>query len=282
MTPYELSRYLLTGLKSLNTNSRIYRLELSKMSILGFFWPSLKLLLIPFFAYISFGTILEAQSVMYGVPYRAYVLSGLLPWLIFSILIGESIRIWSSPGRRVFLLRANNNCLSMLLGALFSYWPILSLMTATLAWYVYQFAGIYGLLIRFGTYVVLMLSFITVSVVISWITGLMSASTRDVRQVVPYFLTGILFVSPIYFESQKPDSSFEVLLNQMNVFSKFLKLIRDLIFGETPNLSGSVTFAICLIALASPFFLFISFRLAFESYIIRAFSQAHSVDEEDH
>jgi ABC-type polysaccharide/polyol phosphate export permease len=241
----------------------------------------MKILLIPFFAYVSFGSILESETSSYEVPYRAFVLSGLLPWLIFTILIGESLRIWSSPGRRRFLLRPNSNSLSSIFAALLAYWPIIIFTTVILGWYIYRFAGFTGSLLRFALCTTLIVSFICISVLISWIIGLLSAATRDIRQMVPYLLTGVLFVSPIYFESRRPDSTFEFFLVQINLFSRFLELVRNVSFGESPKLTHAVFISMSLFALTLPFFLFQRFRIACENYVIHAFSQPEYAELEE-
>ena len=262
---------LIASYRAIDSARRIHRLEMGRLSILGFFWPLLKILLIPFVAYISYGSVLEQDSGIYRVPYRAYVFSGLTPWVLLSLILSSSLRIWSTAGRRRLMLRLNNGCLSTLIGSIYSYRLVLFLLLLVL--FILE-CGIWGVgesLLRVGVYCLFLSSMVFFWVALSWAIGIVSATTRDIRQIIPYAMIGLLFLSPVYYFPRDPNSTFEAILKSVNFFGHYLYLAREILFASTLPYADLMIFAFPIILISFPFYLFRSLRLSIEVFMIRAF-----------
>lgn len=166
-----------------------------KQTVLGVLWALIRPLLTILIFTVVFGKIARLPS--QGVPYPLLVLSGLLPWQLFSNALLES------SGSLV----SNSNMISKV------YFPRLIIPSSSVMVSIVDFViafTLFGALVIFygyvpGIQIILLPLFILVAYLAALGAGLwfsaLNVKYRDIRYVVPFIVQLGLYISPIGFSS---------------------------------------------------------------------------------
>lgn len=164
-----------------------------KQTAIGFFWAILQPLLAMVVFTVTFTSLTDIPTE--GIPYPAFVLATLILWTFFSTTMSSGS----------LSIVANANMISKI------YFPRLmlplSLVIAGLLDYAIGFCTLIVLMLVLGVpftaWMTLMFIPLVMAIVLSagisfWLSAL-SAKYRDVQYIIPFFVTLLLFVSPIFY-----------------------------------------------------------------------------------
>jgi ABC-type polysaccharide/polyol phosphate export permease len=184
-------------------------------------------------------------------------------------MISGTNRFWGTSNRRKSLLGANTYFTHLILGIIYSYWFIFLALLTYLWFQEFEVWGFESSSIRFACYILLLLIFVWFSVYIFWFCGLLVALARDFKQLLALTSTGLLLLSPIYFQFQSPDSNLEKILQSLNVFGHFIEFSHQVLFASSFQVNSKflyLLFPLCVILMS---IILKNFRLHVESAIIR-------------
>ena len=214
-----------------------------KQTVIGLAWALIRPFLTMVVFTIIFGRIAKLPSDG-DIPYPVLVFTGMLPWFLFSGVLGEASNS----------LVGNANLISKV------YFPRLIIPTATAVVafvdFAINFIMLALLMVWFGVvpswHIVFLPAFIALAILASlgpalWITAL-NVKYRDFRYIIPFVLQFGLYVSPVGFSSAVVPERWR-LLYSLNPVVGVIDGFRWCLLGSESRLDG-LGFALSLIVVA--------------------------------
>jgi ABC-type polysaccharide/polyol phosphate export permease len=204
-----------------------------RRTMVGFGWT----LLNPLFIIAVLATVFSA---LLQVPLKSFVLflvSGMIPWLMFSNTVGKSINAFVSHEailKKVYINKALlplSSCLASLVDALVSF-PVFFLL-------ILAFGGPLSISLLFLPFAFLLLFVFCLG--IGTVISIYGTFFRDLTQIIPILLQGMFFLTPILY---RPDSlvSHVKILVDLNPMTPYVELFRDpLLYGSIPSFSALIS-----------------------------------------
>lgn len=206
-------------------------------SILGWSWMVLKPALLLGLYVFLFGVVFEARTTSYKVAtsYPLVVLSGLIPWLLFSEALAASTSAITShtdlATKVVFPIEVLPVCrvLAVTIPGLF----MVALLVGILA-----VAHGLGLVIVVLPLLVLLQVLLTTG--LAWIVATINVSVRDLSEAMPFLLTVWMFLSPVVYTRDMLPAEYALLL-AWNPMSYMLEAYRTILIERgLPSLDSAI------------------------------------------
>jgi lipopolysaccharide transport system permease protein len=203
-----------------------------KQTVLGFLWvvlqPALMTLVLTFFL----GSAIASASKL-NVPYPIFALSGLVIWGFFSTGLSNAANSMvnnSNIIKKVYFPRLIIP-FSAILSSSVDFLISLCLFFIALAYFQVPISWIHLLFLPVAF---LMISFSTLG--IGMFLAALNIKYRDVRYILPFFIQGMLFVSPIMFPITITHNKLAITILQFNPVAGALELIRGIFLQYEMNL----------------------------------------------
>lgn len=223
---------------------QLVRVELTaryRRTLAGYGWT----LLNPLF---TLAVLAAVFSALLQVPLKSFVLfliSGMIPWLMFSNSVGKSINAFVSNEailKKVFINKAllpMSSCLATLIDSLASF-PAFFLV-------ILAFGGPLSISLFFLPFAFFLLFVFCLGV--GTIISIYSTFFRDLAQIIPILLQGMFFLTPILYRTESLASQVRFLV-ELNPMVPYIELFREpLVNGQMPSFSALS--AACVISTTS-------------------------------
>lgn len=198
-----------------------------KQTVLGFLWvilqPALMTLVFTFFL----GSAITNMTKL-NIPYPLFALSGMVIWSFFSSGLSNAANSMvnnSNIIKKVYFPRLIIP-FSAILSSSIDFMISLGLLFAAL---LYFGAPVNWLHLLYLPLALIMISFATLG--IGMFLAALNIKYRDVRYMLPFFIQGMLFISPIMFPVSISNNAIATTILQFNPVAGALELIRS-IFGN--------------------------------------------------
>lgn len=218
-----------------------------KQTVLGFLWAILQ----PIFMTVVFTLFLGesiTQKTNLSIPYPVFALSGMLLWGIFSNGMSNaanSMVVNANIIKKIYFPRLIIP-ISSILVALVDFFIALIVFVVVLFFYKIE--------INYSSILFLPLSILITCLSAMGVGTLLAALNikyRDVRYIIPFFVQGLLFLTPVLYPANISSSPTVQFILKLNPMSGALELMRSMFLGYSINTNT------VLISLASSIFLFI-------------------------
>lgn len=198
-----------------------------KQTVLGFLWvilqPALMTLVFTFFL----GSAITNMTKL-NIPYPLFALSGMVIWSFFSSGLSNAANSMvnnSNIIKKVYFPRLIIP-FSAILSSSIDFMISLALLFAALLYFQAPVNWIHLLYLPLA---LIMISFATLG--IGMFLAALNIKYRDVRYILPFFIQGMLFISPIMFPVSISNNAIATTILQFNPVAGALELIRS-IFGN--------------------------------------------------
>lgn len=198
-----------------------------KQTVLGFLWvilqPALMTLVFTFFL----GSAITNMTKL-NIPYPLFALSGMVIWSFFSSGLSNAANSMvnnSNIIKKVYFPRLIIP-FSAILSSSIDFMISLALLFAALLYFQAPVNWIHLLYLPLA---LIMISFATLG--IGMFLAALNIKYRDVRYMLPFFIQGMLFISPIMFPVSISNNAIATTILQFNPVAGALELIRS-IFGN--------------------------------------------------
>jgi lipopolysaccharide transport system permease protein len=198
-----------------------------KQTVLGFLWvilqPALMTLVFTFFL----GSAITNMTKL-NIPYPLFALSGMVIWSFFSSGLSNAANSMvnnSNIIKKVYFPRLIIP-FSAILSSSIDFMISLALLFAALFYFGTPVNWIHLLYLPLA---LIMISFATLG--IGMFLAALNIKYRDVRYMLPFFIQGMLFISPIMFPVSISKNAIATTILQFNPVAGALELIRS-IFGN--------------------------------------------------
>lgn len=217
-----------------------------KQTVLGFLWAILQ----PIFMTVVFTLFLGesiTQKTNLSIPYPVFALSGMLLWGIFSngmSSAANSMVVNANIIKKIYFPRLIIP-ISSILVALVDFFIALIVFVIVLFFYKIE--------INYSSILFLPLSILITCLSAMGVGTLLAALNikyRDVRYIIPFFVQGLLFLTPVLYPANISSSPTVQFILKLNPMSGALELMRSMFLGYSINTNT------VLISLASSIFLF--------------------------
>ena len=244
--------------------------QLGRNTILHKFWPIFRIYAPAMIAYFTLGSILEVSSGK--LPYKIFVCSGLIFWIIFTGVLVNSVRIGSNNERRRIYLSLSQKPTVFFLAYLLPYTVAAFLVSIPVIIYEFdQMGWKHGLLFFLKTISYLIL-FIPISSFFVKVLSILTILIRDLRFVLPYFSQFFLLASPIFYLPRPPNTFFEIVWSKLNILEMLITSYRE------SNIIYQVQLRFLLVVIFFVFLNSIMNRVMLRIYL--SFSKSSILEEE--
>ncbi|MEO9257141.1 MAG: ABC transporter permease [Crocinitomicaceae bacterium] len=224
-----------------------------KQTVLGFLWAILQ----PIFMTVVFtfflGNAISSQAKI-DIPYPVFAFSGMLIWGLFSSGLSNASNSMVNNAniikkiyfpRLIIPIAAILSSLVDFLITLILFLIVIAIYNVDIKWVNILFLPLAAVLATFA------------SLGLGMFLAALNIKYRDVRYVLPFFIQGLLFLSPIMFPTTITSNKVASAILQWNPIAGALELVRsvftDYQVNTTTILYSSVT-AICIFAFGLYFF----------------------------
>ncbi len=204
-----------------------------KQTLLGIMWAVLQPLFMTLVFTFFLGNAISSSSKL-PVPYPVFALSGLLIWGLFSNGLSNAANSMVNNAniiKKIYFPRLIIP-ISAILGTLIDFGVTLLVFTGVLLIYRVDVNWInflyLPLALLFGIFAALGLGMFLAAVNVKF---------RDVRYILPFFIQGLLFLSPIMFPTDISENRIAQLLLQFNPIAGALEFIRAVFSDYNMNLT---------------------------------------------
>jgi lipopolysaccharide transport system permease protein len=223
-----LRHHELIWMLTLDEWKRVYR-----GSFLGLAWVVVKPVLVVGFYAILFGTVFKIRdaSKQSSAEYLLVLLTGLLPWLSFSEAVSSAASSITANRALVtkIIFPVEVLPISKVFGAMLSGLISLSLLI--------------GIIVSFhhGNWIMALLPLLLLvqvlfTIGLAWLVSTLNVATRDTTQVLPFLLTGWMFLSPVIYTAEMVPKPLAVIFSY-NPLSYFLDAYRSILLDyQTPTI----------------------------------------------
>lgn len=196
-----------------------------KQSFLGFFW----IILNPFFQFLIlsfvFSWILRPTEL--GIPYPMFLISGLLPWLLFSASLTSATNALvenSSLIKKIYFPR-QILIISTLIAKLIDFAFMCAIFVGLMIWYQ----------IPFTWYILLIIPILVVQTLFTYALSLFLSAVnliyRDIQYLFNLILSLWFYLTPVVYPVEIVPEEFRWIF-QFNPMSVFTNAYREVIFNE--------------------------------------------------
>jgi lipopolysaccharide transport system permease protein len=203
-----------------------------KQTVLGFLWAILQ----PIFMTIVFTLFLGesiSQKTNLSIPYPVFALSGMLLWGIFSNGMSNaanSMVVNANIIKKIYFPRLIIP-ISSILVALVDFFVALIVFVVVLFFYKVE--------INYSSILFLPLSILITCLSAMGVGTLLAALNikyRDVRYIIPFFVQGLLFLTPVLYPANISSSPMILFVLKLNPMSGALELMRSVFSGYSINI----------------------------------------------
>lgn len=202
-----------------------------KQTVLGFLWvilqPALMTLVFTFFL----GSAITSMTKL-NIPYPLFALSGMVIWSFFSSGLSNAANSMvnnSNIIKKVYFPRLIIP-FSAILSSSIDFMISLALLIAALFYFQ---APVNWLHLLYLPVALILISFATLG--IGMFLAALNIKYRDVRYMLPFFIQGMLFISPIMFPVSISNNSIATTILQFNPVAGALELIRSIFWNYELN-----------------------------------------------
>lgn len=218
-------------------------------SFLGIIWPFLNPLFSILVYTFVFSFVFKAKWNIQGntkIEFAIILFSGLMVFNLFSECIARSPNLVVSNSNYVKKVVFPLEILPIVdLGA-----ALFHFFISFLTWVIFStlFFSIPPKTIFLLPLIVLPLLFLTLG--LSWILASLGVYLRDLNQLISLLLTGLMFLTPIFYPLSSIPSEYQSLM-LLNPLTKEVEMVRDaLIFGKLPSWFSFLSYFLINVAIA--------------------------------
>lgn len=218
-----------------------------KQTVLGFLWAIIQPLFMAFIFTSFLGDSISEKTNL-SIPYPAFALSGMLLWGVFSGGVTNSANSMVSNSniiKKIYFPRLIIP-ISAILVALFDFFIACTIFVALLFIYQMKINLLHIPHLFIGVFMTLVSAVGCGSLLAS-----LNIKYRDVRYVVPFFIQGLMYLSPVIYPTNITSSNTLQFLLKLNPISGSLELMRSIFAGSVIN------YQIVIFSFISSFILFI-------------------------
>ena len=220
-----VSSKILVDLRKLKLLIGIQMEQLGRNTILHKFWPIFRIYAPAMIAYFTIGSILEVSSGK--LPYKIFVCSGLIFWIIFTGVLVNSVRIGSNNERRRIYLSLTQKPTVFFLAYLLPYTIAAFLVSIPVIIYEFDQMGWKQGLLFFSKTISYLLLSMPISSFFIKVLSILTILIRDFRFVLPYFSQFFLLASPIFYLPRQPNTFFEIIWSKINILEMLITSYRE-------------------------------------------------------
>jgi lipopolysaccharide transport system permease protein len=210
-------------------------------STIGYLWAAVSPLLFVALYTAIFTTVFRGRLSPGGPPqeYALYVVSGLLPWVVFTEVASRATQVMAEHRSlvkfAVFPIQVLP--LTALYTVAFSQAAGLIALIALAAW---SAGGLPPALPLLAPALVLQAVFLAG---VCWLLGAAGALLRDVREVITIALTAGMFLTPIFFTDADTPRLLRPVI-ELNPLTHLIRLYRDALLGGSLHVASLAVFAV--------------------------------------
>lgn len=200
-----------------------------KQTVFGFLWAILQ----PLFMTVVF-TLFLGDSIVnktqLTIPYPVFAISGMMLWTVFSSGMSNAANSMvtnSNIIKKIYFPRLIIP-ISAILVALFDFVIALSIFIIVLFVYKVNIDYVYILLFPFSLLITCLSA-----MGIGTLMAALNIKYRDVRYVIPFFVQGLLFLTPVLYPITISSNSVVQFLLKLNPLTGALELMRGIFYGYT-------------------------------------------------
>jgi len=204
-----------------------------KQTILGFLWAILQPLFMTVVFTFFLGNAISNQAKI-DIPYPVFAFSGLLIWGLFSSgLTNASNSMVNNANiiKKIYFPRLIIP-ISAILASLVDFLITLVLFFVVIAFYKVEINWINALFLPIAA---ILATFASLG--LGMFLAALNVKYRDVRYILPFFIQGLLFLSPIMFPTSITSNKIAVMILQWNPIAGALELVRSVFTDYQVNTS---------------------------------------------
>jgi len=195
------------------------------------FWPVFQVVSPIFLGYIVFGNLLEQATG--EVPFRIWVSTGAVVWLLFLCVLYSGSKIFSNKTRRQRFLLYGPTFWTQVTSTFIQYFLVLIPLTFYEFYYIFSNQTLFLSLAKFFLTSVFIVLIIPIMQTVVIFVGLSCAFFKDFKMLIPFLAQVLLFVSPVFFQTPSPDSIPEKVLSRINPLIPLLDIYRRIVLAES-------------------------------------------------
>lgn len=252
-------------------------LSTGSQSIFYWFWPIFKNLAPLITGFIAFGQILEQNSG--DIPFKYWVASGAIVWIPISTGLNLAGTIFSSSFKRRRFNIANISTSNLLLSNFMPTIFLIFMFWLPCSYFAFKEYTFKEAIVKNILSLMLMCLVLLLSINLTYQLGILVALTRDVKFILPWIASALLFTSPVFYTPRIPNSLMEHIIAVMNPMIRILELDRAIIFNKPLNLG--FTFAVFWVCISTFIILSTCSMKSGVARLVFALNQRYELDEID-
>lgn len=209
-----------------------------KQTFLGIVWAVLQPFLMMVVFTVFFGEALGLKNSMSNIPYPIFVYSGLMLWNIFSNgLTGASNSMVSNANiiKKIYFPRLIIP-VSAILVPLFDFIMVFIIYIGMLIWYHYPVSWTLAIYLPLGLLITLLTTF-----GLGTLVAALNVKYRDFKYVVPFFISLLLFLTPVIYPVSILHHDWMKALLALNPMAGAIDLVRTSITGTALDMNLFLT-----------------------------------------
>ncbi|TSJ39882.1 ABC transporter permease [Fluviicola chungangensis] len=202
-----------------------------KQTVLGLLWTILQPLIMTLLFTLFLGDIISVNSKI-GIPYPVFALSGMLLWNIFSSGVNNAANSMVSNAniiKKIYFPRLIIP-FSAILVSLVDF--LFALIIFIFLLFIYR-VSISPLIILYIPLAAIIVCITTSG--FGMLLAAMNVKYRDVRYIIPFFVQGLMFISPVIYPISITNNSFAQTILKLNPLSGAFELFRGGFTGYEVN-----------------------------------------------
>jgi len=216
-------------------------------SLLGWSWVVVKPLLLLVLYTFLFGVVFQAKSggISGSSNYPILILTGLIPWLLFAEALAASTSAISAHASIITKVVFPIEVLPVCRVLAVSLSGLLNIVVLVIILFISH--GIGMTIALFPVFLLLQVLF---AIGLAWVLATINVTIKDLSEVIPFFLTVWMFLSPVVYtrEMLPPQYAWVLKLNPMTYLLETYRSI--LIENRAPQLASTL---ICIVVSVSVF-----------------------------
>lgn len=202
-----------------------------KQTVLGLLWTILQPLIMTLLFTLFLGDIISVNSKI-AIPYPIFALSGMLLWNIFSSGVNNAANSMVSNAniiKKIYFPRLIIP-FSAILVSLVDF--LFALLIFIVLLFVYR-VSVSPLIVLYIPMAAIMVSITTSG--FGLLLAALNVKYRDVRYIIPFFVQGLMFISPVIYPISITNNSFAQIILKLNPLSGAFELFRGGFVGYEVN-----------------------------------------------